>query len=339
MMKNLQINNYKSIRQLDLSCSRINVLVGEPNTGKSNILEALDLNYLSGMIGRNNEVVDKETEKINIKEYFRVNKAAELFHLGNIEQPILINGLRLQFNGNKKNNIFEINYGNVFTEFDNDFAPLEDSQYFGSPIHPYRYEGGITFHDKENFLNILMPPYGNNLLEVIQYNPSFRALFEVFAKEYGFEFNFDVALHKLYIQLKVNKGLVYSIPWKGIADTFKRFLFYVTAVRYNNAQTITLDEPDVHSFPKYVSFLADEIVQNDNCQFFISTHNPYLLNNLIENTPKGQLSVFVCGYNKNRFETTVKKLSNEDLSELLNYGVDIFFNINRYLDERFEHSS
>ena len=46
MIQNLEIYNYKSINELRLNCSRLNVLIGEPNTGKSNILEALDLSYL-----------------------------------------------------------------------------------------------------------------------------------------------------------------------------------------------------------------------------------------------------------------------------------------------------
>ncbi|MGN6415999.1 MAG: hypothetical protein ACTHMC_00810 [Pseudobacter sp.] len=57
------------------------------------------------------------------------------------------------------------------------------------------------------------------------------------------------------------------------------------------------------------------------------------MNNLIENTPKGDLAIFVCGYNSKQFETTVQKLTDQDLSELLDYGVDIFFNINRCYSE------
>nr|MCU0323349.1 hypothetical protein [Chitinophagaceae bacterium] len=88
----------------------------------------------------------------------------------------------------------------------------------------------------------------------------------------------------------------------------------------------------------FVSFLADEIIENNNKQFFVATHSPYLLNNLIENTPKNELAVFVCGFDKEN-GTTARKLSDQDLSELLDYGVDIFFNINKYSDDRVEHNS
>ena len=43
MVDVLEIKNFKSIRELKLDCKRINIFIGEPNTGKSNILESLGL--------------------------------------------------------------------------------------------------------------------------------------------------------------------------------------------------------------------------------------------------------------------------------------------------------
>ena len=42
-IKNLEIKNFKSIKHLQLDCKRVNVLIGKPNVGKSNILEAMGL--------------------------------------------------------------------------------------------------------------------------------------------------------------------------------------------------------------------------------------------------------------------------------------------------------
>lgn len=49
MLSELSIQNYKSIKKLDLDCKRINLFIGRPNVGKSNILEAISL--LSGGVG------------------------------------------------------------------------------------------------------------------------------------------------------------------------------------------------------------------------------------------------------------------------------------------------
>ncbi|MEX0965892.1 MAG: AAA family ATPase [Bacteroidia bacterium] len=39
----LEIRNFKSIKEMKLRCKRINLFIGRPNVGKSNILEALAL--------------------------------------------------------------------------------------------------------------------------------------------------------------------------------------------------------------------------------------------------------------------------------------------------------
>ncbi|MEK7399413.1 MAG: AAA family ATPase [Candidatus Poribacteria bacterium] len=43
MINKLSIRNFKSIKEMDIDCARVNLFIGEPNTGKSNILEALGL--------------------------------------------------------------------------------------------------------------------------------------------------------------------------------------------------------------------------------------------------------------------------------------------------------
>ena len=70
MIQNLNIKNYKSINDLHLECSRINVLIGEPNSGKSNILEALDLCYLSWLMHSNNSSEIAGYDKVDIKDFF-----------------------------------------------------------------------------------------------------------------------------------------------------------------------------------------------------------------------------------------------------------------------------
>ncbi len=43
MIKNLSINNFKSIKDLNLNSKRINLFIREPNYGKSNMLKAWGL--------------------------------------------------------------------------------------------------------------------------------------------------------------------------------------------------------------------------------------------------------------------------------------------------------
>ncbi len=51
MINKLEIKNFKSIKHLELDCKRVNIFIGKPNVGKSNILEALGIfSWLFGML-------------------------------------------------------------------------------------------------------------------------------------------------------------------------------------------------------------------------------------------------------------------------------------------------
>lgn len=348
MIHNLTIKNYKSIDHLDIDCSRINVFIGEPNSGKSNILEALDLSYLSWMMGANEGYEKGNTEIIDIKSFFRVSKVADLFRFGNLKIPISIvhpgfsysTFIESKYDKINDKNFFEFHNANgSFMNFDNNFRPVEPFQFYGSPIKPYRFKNNLKFHDIGNYIQRLMPPFGNNLAKVIYHNSDMQQLINDFAKDHGFEFIIDNATGNISIQLRINEGVVYSLPYEALADTYKRMLFYIAAVRHTNGSVITLDEPDTHAFPPYVTFLANEIINQNSVQFFIATHNPYFLNTFIENTPMADISVFIVTYDKEKRATVAKKLTEKDLSELLDFGVDIFFNLNRYSDDNVEYSS
>jgi AAA15 family ATPase/GTPase len=344
-IKDLRIKNFKSIKDLTLQCKRVNVFIGKPNVGKSNILEALDLAYLSSMMNENKSTGTDQSNGINIKEFFRVNAAADLFYHGNIREEIELfffkdPPITLRYKEDKDNGIFSLKTFQSFitTEFDNNFIPLKDTPFFSSPIIPYKYKEYINYHDYGNYLMTLMPPYGNNMIEFIKYNDSFREFLSTIIDRQDLELNLDEANHKITIQLRKSKNVVYSLPYQALADTIKRVIFYTAAIE-SKQDIITLEEPEVHSFPPYVSMLGDKIIAAAETQFFIVTHSTVLLTNLIENTPKDELAVFVCSYDDKEHQTKVRALSESQLSEALVYGVDMFFNINLYLDDPIEHTT
>jgi hypothetical protein len=76
MIEQLQITNYKSIAELKIVCKKINVFIGEPNSGKSNIIEALAL-MSSDAIGT----------KLN-RDLFRYKTVSDLFFDFNLNTPI-----------------------------------------------------------------------------------------------------------------------------------------------------------------------------------------------------------------------------------------------------------
>jgi hypothetical protein len=68
MITRLSIENFKSVRRLDVECKKVNLFIGEPNTGKSNILKAL---ALLSWCGRNSQP---------LSDYVRFQFVQDLFY-------------------------------------------------------------------------------------------------------------------------------------------------------------------------------------------------------------------------------------------------------------------
>jgi AAA15 family ATPase/GTPase len=72
MIEQLDIKNFKSIKDLNFPCKKLNIFIGEPNSGKSNIIEALSLQSQSAL-----------DQYLN-KEMFRYNSIGDMFYDFNI---------------------------------------------------------------------------------------------------------------------------------------------------------------------------------------------------------------------------------------------------------------
>src|SRR5665213_970793 len=82
-IEHISIENFKSIKHCELNgCKRINLFIGRPNVGKSNILEALSIFSLPFL---------RENASKKISNFIRVENEAELFYNGNDDRPINVN--------------------------------------------------------------------------------------------------------------------------------------------------------------------------------------------------------------------------------------------------------
>jgi hypothetical protein len=76
MIQTLEIQNFKSIRYLQMDCRRVNLFIGEPNTGKSNILEALGLFSVP--------------HTWEIRDFVRMESMDDLFYEHDISQRVMV---------------------------------------------------------------------------------------------------------------------------------------------------------------------------------------------------------------------------------------------------------
>ncbi|HFA47529.1 MAG TPA: hypothetical protein ENJ95_00770 [Bacteroidetes bacterium] len=345
---NLRISNFKSIREAELDCARINLFVGKPNVGKSNVLEALSI------LGSNYSFTDKF-----LSEFIRYDNFSQIFHFQDLSNPIIVNsniGAAFIAHNYERNNFsFFIGPNNTieslqtkiispnkfYEKYKNSDTPIlmsgtieftgkidrdQHSEY--SPIKKYTFKpnNNIGYRKK----SYLLPPNGKNLYSVMETNKRLRDEIPGLFNEYKLEFLIDPERSSFDL-IKKENGIYKKIPYSLVADTLQRIIFHYAAIFSNKDSIILFEEPESHSFPPYIRELALKIIESTDNQFFITTHSPYLFDTIVENTAPEDLAIFITYFEN--YETKFKKLNSDEISKILNYGMEVFFNLNHFVNE------
>lgn len=341
MIENLAIENFKSIKNLKINCKRINIFIGEPNTGKSNILEAFGLLSFA-----NRRQVSR------LQDYVRFESLIDLFFDRNIEDLISIKLneciFRLRFkseefraefayppnivnpNWSSKDlntvSLFNLNYEGNYQGGQSIFE--EKIQNFVDEFKYYQFRKLRLFEDKTT--EFLLPPTGQNLLHILLTRKELRTIISNVYKKYGLRLVFKPAEGKIEVQ-KEQDDIVISIPYSLSSETLQRITFYLAAIYSNKNSIITFEEPEAHAFPYYMKYLAERVAMDVNKnQYFIVTHNPYFLMSVIEKTPKEELAAYGTYYED--YQTKIKLLSSSDLEDAFSMGSDFFLNLDRFIE-------
>lgn len=267
------IRNFKSIRQVSLeNCERINLFIGKPNSGKSNILEALSLFSLPFL---------KANAKKKIIQLIRCENLPELFHFGNTKDPILavMDALTcvVKFDQDETLSV-EVNDGanNRKYRIDKNLKFRSALSKFESPkIKRYIFPGRTIF--TRHHLNFPLPPYGSNLTN-----------------------------------LEISES-----------ETMKRIAFFKSVIGSNRDSILLFEEPDAHCFLPFTTQISQEMIMNRENQFFITTYSPFMIHDLLENAGQ-ELAIFKT--ESLNHETVVRRLSENELNELFQKGVDLYGN-------------
>jgi len=321
MIKKLEVKNFKSIKHLKLNCKRVNIFIGEPNTGKSNILEALGmLSFIS--YGK-------------LKDFVRFETMVNLFHDQNTTESVEIvvdkRFLEVKFEYPKFKGRYCDKSGFAIVEFDFDYDGTGSRRSVFEERNIFKfYRFTILREFKQKEVDFLLPPCGENLLSVLMSHKELKKMVSNIFKEYGLKMVLKPHENKIEVQ-KETDDMIISYPYSLVSDTLQRIIFHLAAIETNKDSVITFEEPESHAFPYYTKFLAERIALDNRNQYFISTHNPYFLLSVLEKSPKDDIAIFVT-YLKG-YETQVKPLNEEDKKEILEAGIDAFFNIERFLEK------
>ncbi len=319
MISTLEVKNFKSIKHLKLDCKKINVFIGKPNTGKSNILESIG-------------VFSSPYERLSA--FVRFENMANLFYDQDINQAIKIDADNTYYSIQFENGEF---IGKGGDKDPNKFSFGFRCDYNGSwqatvnKLSPFKFYkfSPIDIFPKQDF-NFLLPPNGENLLAILLTNKDLRKLSSDLFREFGTRIVLKPHENKIDIQKEI-EDIIISYPYSVVSDTLRRIVFYLVAIETNKESVIILEEPEAHSFPFYTKYLAERIALDETNQFFMSTHNPYFLLSVLEKTPKNDIGIFITYFVD--YQTKVKQLSERQMAEFFDLDASVFFNLDRFLEE------
>lgn len=335
LIKNLRIQNFKSIKDLSLDCERINVFIGKPNAGKSNILEAVSL------LGVNYE--DLSAQKF-LETVVRYKSLIHLFNNFNFQNTIKINAddEAIAFLEADKSGEFDYIFINGYTvKSENEQAAYriianlstdgavkgkskKEPKFRISPIKRFEFSGLL---ETPNNGFQLKPPHGDNFYSIIESHPELREEIKRFLQPNGLELLLDIDRRQMTVVQKTEDTLV-SFPLVLIPDTFQRYIFHLAAIKSNRNSVLLFEEPESHSYGPYIYELAQHILNDEGGnQFFLTTHNPYLLLPLIQEGK--DVAVFATWFEN--YETHARRLTEEEIREILDYGVDVFLNLDHFI--------
>ena len=353
----LEIKNFKSIKDLKLDCKQVNLFIGEPNVGKSNILEALALlgggyshkkdKFLSDLI-RYQEVgnlfYDGDLEGV---VEVRTDKAWSKLSISEMEDTLFDYVIGFKRNPNLQAYPTSVLLGSKevvggMVEEDSKVGSDKVSHYhldkfgrrvgsehngsFSSSFRKYDFKGFSEIGNR--FLPYLLPPDGRNLFAILDHNARLKNEFGRTFKSQGLQLVLSKS-DKTIELMKLVGDYSYKYPFSTMADSYQRLIFYLCAMESNKDAVLIFEEPEVHSFPPYTKWLADLIALDEENQYFIASHSPYLLATLNEEIPFDRINVIITYFKD--YETCIRVLSMDEIEEIMERRYDLFFNLPKFI--------
>jgi predicted ATPase len=344
-INSIEIKNFKSLRHLKMdSCKRINVFIGYPNTGKSNILEALSL-----------LAIDKS--KVQFSSFVRSEELTTLFFNGNVDQDIeitingnnTIHGSLMSSNEiyfrwkfvNKRGEVKDILHFNKVEGRDEISNLSSNLRMFTTPetvamgveredllatVKKYTFQRNIKYSSGK--YDSLSVPHGENIFDIVRSHQEIRGDVANLFDFYKLELLYNSTEKRFSILKRLDKDTVFTIPYPLVSDTLQRLVFYKAAIRSNKDSILLFEEPEAHMFPPYIRGFTTDVIFDKANQYFVATHSPYVLDAFAEDAPE-DLAIYLIYYENG--ETKVKSMSESDMAEVREYGVDLFYNLESYL--------
>ena len=331
MIDELEIHNFKSIKDLTLPCKRFNLFIGEPNTGKSNILEALGLVSFMGV-----RQIDPSTK---LDGFVRHRHLASIFHDQNTDWPVSVrfdqDGVELAYQDGQYSCTLLGPAGETVTALVGDQLETVNFPDTASKIAPtvsfYRLPAVDGFVDHPG--PCLLPPDGRNLPSLLVRNRELLDYAELLLAPNdlpGYRMSMESAEGKINLTKWGADGREHTLPYSMTSESIQRLIFFNAVLESNRNTVLVLENPEAGIFPEDAKIFAEQIAmdESDN-QYFIGTQDNGFVMSLFCKAPIDTLAISIVY--REAYETRIRSLSSDELQEL--WELDLLFNLDRYLED------
>lgn len=318
-VKEIKICNFKSLTNVTLEdCRTYNLLLGRPNVGKSNILEALSLFSLPYLTMTKRELGDMVRYQHDISEIFPDGDTAKTISVEADADKVAINAIE---NGKLAWSASIDGEEDSLTITNGKVQAKKNAKIVTPAYKKYDFSQMNRFASID--LPFLVPVSGENIMQTIKGN---RKLIDEIGKildGYDLKLMLDASTREIKFMKTLDANTVFSIPFFSVSDTLQRLIFYKSIVYGNSNSVIMLEEIEAHAYPPYISKLTASILDDSSNQYFINTHSPYVVNDFLERT-NADVAIFIVDIAEGN--TVVRRLTDDELTMVYDDGIDLFFN-------------
>ncbi len=355
MTGRLVLRRFKSISEAELKLKRVNIVLGPPESGKSNLLEALAPFTLLGQLGsyEKSKIIQRyesgdEVSLSNLGPIFtkltRIRRKEDPFFMFSVDEPAVV---RLEMDG-----VLEAKFTYSPEALSISYGPLDD----GELIEVFRLKGydeitsvtasryallridelegrlsRVKFYRFSSPAKVvswgeeLIPPDGPNLMHVLSIRGGLRRVVSSLLEDVGLRLTLKMPSKKVRFLRFLRTGEIFEIEEYMLSDTVRRLIFFLAAIETNRKSLVLMEEPEAHAFPFYTKFLAERLAMDDSNSYIITTHNPYFLETIVGKVPDEDLSIYVARNEGGVSE--FRSLEASKIREIIAEGADVFMEI------------
>jgi AAA15 family ATPase/GTPase len=329
-IKHIEIQNFKSIKHCIIDgCKRINVFVGPPNVGKSNILEAMGL-----MSNFQNLDEFKSTIRYNdiFSLFYNIDTSKNIivkFDDIEIESKILVKGV-IEFikqktenkNSNSQRSFLNIISHIILNQTKKPFVAIKHK----SNVKYYKFKDDVKEDEKMSVDVTLDTPNGENIFSIIFQDLKLRKFADDYLQKFSLQFSLNLNTKIITLEKKLENGAI-KMSYNMIADTLRRLFFHYTAIKKNLDTILLFEEPESHCYEPYILDITNAIkYDKQNNQYFIVTHSQYIVSEFLrDEESRNNTNIYLVGLDDDG-ATKVKLIDREISEDVYRYGTNVFFN-------------